>query len=61
MFEMTLAKVAWHMVCVCIAIVLAFIVHSFISCGFIGMYINDDVLAEHYDVLGCNYNFLGWD
>ena len=46
--------------CVCVTVVLGFIAHSFISYGFIGIY-TDDVMSEHYDALGYDYNFLGWD
>ena len=52
---------AWCVVCVCVAIVLGFIAHSFISCGFTGACDVDDVLPERYDALGYDHSFRGWD
>ena len=49
------------MVYVCVAVVLDFIAHSFISCGFSGMYADDDVLSKHYHALRYDYSVMGWD
>ena len=49
-------------VCVCVAIVLGFIVHSSFSYSFTDMpTYEDDILVEHYDALGSDFNFKGWD
>ena len=50
---------AWHPACDCITVVLGFLAHSFFSCGFTSTY--DDVLEEHFDALGFDLSFRGWD
>ena len=56
---MALVRYAWHPVCVYITVVLGFLAYWFFSCGFTG--VSDDVLEEHYDALGFDLSFRGWD
>ena len=42
-----------------ITVVLGFRAHSFFSCGFTGLL--DDACEEHFDALGFDFSFRGWD
>ena len=49
------------MVCVYIAVILGFIAYSSFSCYFTSMSDVGNAMVEHYDALGYDFSFRGWD